>query len=190
MAPFRALVKPNSVFLWNEELRTLFEKCKLKILRQVCNGVRNYNTSRITCLQTDFSKSGLGYLLLQKYCSCPLDEAPVCCHEGWHLVFAGSRFTRGAEERYVPTEGELLAVAWALDHARVFTQGCPHLIISTDHRPLLGILNNKPLESIRNPRIIRLKEKTLPCTFAVKYNKSKWHCAPDTLSRSPQAFFR
>jgi transposase InsO family protein len=71
----------------------------------------------------------------------------------------------------------------------VFTQGCHNLIISTDHQPLLGILNNKPLEKIHNPRIIRLKEKTLPYTFSVKYNQGKWHRAPDALSRSPQHIF-
>ena len=62
MAPFRDLVKPNSSFLWNETLEQLFEKCKCKILQQVKKGVRNYDTSRITCLQTDYSKAGLGPL--------------------------------------------------------------------------------------------------------------------------------
>ena len=186
MAPFRDLVKPNASFLWNNELELLFKKCKEKIIQQVCDGVRNYDTCRITVLQTDYSKSGLGYLLLQKHCVCPLEFAPVCCHEGFKLVFAGSRFTKGAEEMYAPTEGELLAVAWALNHARVFTQGCPNLIISTDHKPLLGILNEKPLEKIANPRIVRLKEKILPYSFSIKYNRGKWHRGPDALSRAPQ----
>ena len=190
MAPFRDLVKPNSTFMWDKTLESLFEKSKSKILEQVRRGVKNYDTCRATCLQTDFSKAGLGYLLLQKYCSCPLQHAPLCCHEGWQLVFAGSRFTKGAEERYAPTEGELLAVAWALDHARIFTQGCRNLIISTDHKPLLGILNDKPLERIKNPRIVRLKEQLVSYTFTMKYNKGKWHHAPDALSRSPhQSFF-
>lgn len=186
MSPFRELVKPKSSFVWTNELKTLFEKCKAKILHQVKEGVRKYDTNRFTCLQTDYSKHGLGYLLLQKYCTCPLSNAPICCNTGWRLVFAGSRFTKGAEERYFPTEGELLAVSWALNHAHVFTKGCPNLLISTDHKPLLGILNNKPFENIVNPRILRLKEKTLPYNFTIQYNKGKWHRGPDALSRSPQ----
>ena len=93
MLPFRNLVKPKSSFQWTDELKKLFEKCKLKIISQVQDGVCKYDTNRITCLQTDYSKSGLGYLLLQKHCACPLDDAPVCCPTGWKLVYAGSRFT-------------------------------------------------------------------------------------------------
>ena len=189
MAPFRALVKPNAVFSWTNELKELFEKCKKKILDQVQEGVKQYNTKRATCIQTDFCKQGIGYLLLQKYCTCPLENAPVCCKDGWKLVFAGSRFTKGAEESYAPTEGELLAVAWSLNHAHIFTKGCTNLIVSTDHKPLLGILNSKPLERIKNPRIVRLKEQTLSFDFVVQYNKGKWHRGPDSLSRSPHLNF-
>ena len=184
--PFRNLVKPNSSFAWTNELKTLFEECKLKILHQVRDGVRKYDTNRVTCLQTDYSKSGLGYLLLQKHCRCSLDNSPVCCSTGWKLVYAGSGFTKGAEERYAPTEGELLAVSWVLNHAHIFTKGCPNLLVVTDHKPLLGILNDKPYESIKNPRILRLKEQTMPYDFIIKYNRGKWHHGPDALSRSPQ----
>ena len=62
-------------------------------------------------------KEGLGNLLLQKHCQRQMENAPVCCHEGWKLVFAGSRFTHGAEMNYSPTEGESLATAWSLEHA-------------------------------------------------------------------------
>ncbi|MEL6802274.1 MAG: reverse transcriptase domain-containing protein, partial [Bacteroidota bacterium] len=185
MAPFRDLVKPNSVFKWTPELKFLFEDAKNRILQQVETGVRQYDVNRETCLQTDFCKDGLGYLLLQKFCDCSLEKAPLCCTEGWKLVFAGSRFTKGAEVRYGPTEGEALAVAWALNHAHIFTQGCPKLIVSTDHKPLLGIFNNKPMEDIKNPRLVRLKEHTLHFDFRMRYNKGKWHRAPDALSRNP-----
>ena len=129
MAPFRRLVKPNACFEWTDDLKLLFEKCKLKILDQVRDGVTKYDINRMTCIQTDFSKQGLGYLLLQKYCNCGLEKAPLCCTDGWRLVFAGSRFTKGAEQNYAPTEGELLAVAWALGHSHIFTKGCPNRIL-------------------------------------------------------------
>ena len=188
MTPFRELVKPHSTFVWTEELKMLFRKCKTKILAQVGDGVKHFDLHRMTCLQTDFSQAGLGYLLLQKYCACTMDSAPVCCKQGWRLVFAGSRFTKGAEMRYAPTEGELLAIAWSLNHSHIFTKGSPNLVVVTDHKPLLGILNGKPLNEIKNPRIVRLKEQTLPFNFTVMYNRGKWQRGPDALSRNPQCF--
>ena len=99
-------------------------------------------------LQTDWSKERIGYLLLQKHCDCPMPNAPVCCPTGWHLVYAGSRFTTSAESQYVPAEGEALAVAWGLDHALMFILGCEDLIVATDDQPLLGIFNDWDLGTI------------------------------------------
>ena len=101
------------------------------------------------------------------------------------MVFAGSRFTSDAETRYAPTEGEALAIAWGLEHARMFVLGCNKLLISTDHKPLLGILKSRELGSITNPRILSLKERTLPYTFSIQHNPGKWHRGPDAVSRNP-----
>ena len=101
-------------------------------------------------------QSGIGYLLLQQHCNCNLEKAPICCKDGWKLIYAGSQFTHNTESRYASTEGEAIAVAWSLEHSK-FTLGCNNLIISTDHRPLLGIFNNKELNSINNPRLCNLK---------------------------------
>ena len=73
----------------------------------------------------------------------------------------GSRFTSSAERNYAPVEGELLGVADGLHKTRYYTQGCKKLVLSVDHKPLVGILNGKPLEKIDNARLLRLKEKTL-----------------------------
>ena len=83
----------------------------------------------------------IGYLLLQQHCTCDTAKAPICCNEGWKLILAGFRCTNTAEQGYSPTEGEALAVSWGLQHARLFTQGCPHLFVTTDHKPLLGLFN-------------------------------------------------
>ena len=48
-----------------------------------------------------------------------------------------------------------------------FFQGCDKLLISTDHKPLLGVLNDRSLDSIDNPRHIRLKKKTLGWMFRI-----------------------
>ena len=127
---------------------------------KVTEGIKHFEPNRPTCLATDWSKSGLGFFLLQKHCHCKI-TGPRCCEDGWNLVLAGGRFTTPAESRYSPTEGELLAVADSLHKARHFVLGCKHLIVAVDHLPLLGILNSKSLADIHNPRILALKEKTL-----------------------------
>ena len=130
----------------------------------------------------DWSKDGIGYLLLQQHCSCPPTNAPTCWSDGWYLVFAGSRFTTEAESRYAPTEGECLAISWSLNNACMFILGCKELIIVMDHKPLLGILNDRDLKNIPNSRLQSLKEKTLPYKFSVQYCPGKWQWVADAVT--------
>ena len=111
------------------------------------NGVKTFNLGKVTCLATDWSKQGIGFTLLQKVCKCPI-ITPVCCNTGWSLVFAGSRFTSGAESRYSPVKSEALGVAWALEKSKHFTLGCPNLYVVVDHQPLLKVLGDRHLEDI------------------------------------------
>ena len=99
----------------------------------------------------------------------------------------GSSFTSPAESNYAPIEGECLGVANALKKTRYYTQGCEKLIIGVDHKPLLGVLNNKSLESIDNPRLMKLKEKTLGWRFQIVHIPGRKLGAPDAFSRSPVA---
>ena len=161
MQPFRDLIKPNNKFYWDDTLTQIFEKTKAELVDKVKQGVKSFEIGRRTCIQTDWCKQGIGYLLLQKHCKCPNDSDILCCKEGWRLIFAGSRFTKPAESRYSPTEGEALAVAWGLQHSKMFTLGCKNLFVSVDHKPLLGILNDRDLGNIDNPRLQALKEHTL-----------------------------
>ena len=182
MTPFRELIKPNRKFYWDETLDKLFVESKNTIISLVIEGVKSFELSRKTCLQTDWSEEGVGYILLQKHCQCTSDS-PICCKDSWKLIFAGSRFTKPAERNYAPIEGEALAVAWALEHSRMYTMGCPDLLIATDHKPLLGVLNNRDLQSIKNPRLRSLKENTLAWRFSIMHCPGKWARAPDALSR-------
>lgn len=193
LAPFRDLLKHSNgekpKFIWNDQLQEVFNKSKEQLVESVVNGIKMFEPSRHTCLQCDWSKHGVGFLLLQKHCNCEFDDSSTvvqqCCTDGWKLVYAGSRFTIDAESRYAPTEGEALAVSWALKTSRVFTLGCPKLTVITDHKPLLGIFNERDLGSIKNPRIRRLKEATLDYHFSIKYCPGKLHLGADALSRHP-----
>ena len=132
----------------------------------------------------------MGFLLLQKHCSCTTDRAPVCCPDGWHLIFAGSRFCIDAERRYAPIEGEAAAIAWALEKCRIFVMGFPNLIVVTDHEPLKGLFGDRDLSKIQNPRLLRLKEKTLRYKFTIQHCPGKWHRASDAVSHNPTSVLK
>ena len=142
--PFRELLKKNSVFYWDPILQRLFEESKNRIADKVLEGITLFEVGRWTGLMTDWCKQGIGYMLVQKYCDCE-NITPVCCAGGWRVCMVGSRFTSPAEQNYAPVEGELLGVADSLHRTRYYTQGCEKLVIGVDHKPLLGILNDRPL---------------------------------------------
>ena len=182
MAPFRELLKPATKFDWSPELDKVFESSKREIVRCVKDGVKMFDPELITCLSTDFCKTGLGWILQQKTCDCKV-ISPVCCSEGWRLVLAGGRFTIPAESRYSPTEGEALAVAVGLESSKYYTLGCKTLVVATDHKPLLSILNDRALDTVVNPRILRIKERTLAWHFELVYVPGGRQAAADALSR-------
>ena len=64
-------------------------------------------------------------------------------HRGWKFTFCNLRYT-------TPTESDLL--------------------IATDHKPLLGILNDKEIDSIDNSRLVKLKQKTLAYKSDIIYS--------------------
>ena len=137
----------------------LFEESKTIIVNEIEQGVKIFDKTRPTCLATDWSKTGIGFWLFEKHCSCA-KVALFCCPSGWKITLVGSRFTHAAESRYAPIEGEALAVADALDKARYFVLGCKDLIIAVDHKPLLKVFGDRALDDISDNRLRNLKEKT------------------------------
>ena len=106
MQPFRELVKTSSQFYWDKNLQDIFQNSKSVLINQATEQTQSSDINQTTCLQTDWIKEEIGYLLPQKYCQNPNTKALTCCHDGWKLVFARSWFTYGTEKNYSPTEGE------------------------------------------------------------------------------------
>lgn len=152
----------------------------------VKQGVHSFSTNRRTCVQCDWSKGGICYVVLQKCCQCPANTTPTCCPGDWRLIFAGSRLTTLTESRHGPTEGEAaLAVAWDLNNAKMFVLACKDLVVIKDHKPLLNLFNHKDVSTTTNPRKFKLKGKTLQYRFTNQYCLGKWHKAADAVSRNP-----
>ena len=155
MLPFRHLVKWDLHFIWNKNLEDSFEHSKNVIVDLVRKGISTFEKCLATCLAPDWSKEGMGFLLLQKSCSCDIEKAPVSCPEGWCLIFAGSRFCIDARRRYATIKGEATVITWALEKCHMFLMFCPNLILVTDHETLKVLLGDR---DISNPTpIIQVK---------------------------------
>ena len=186
MAPFRVFLRKSQKFYWNEELNRVFEESKAAIIRMIEEGVRIFDITKATCLRTDWSVRGIGYLLMQKNCTCKSD-IPGCCHDGWGITLAGSRFLNDTEANYAAIDGEALAIAWSLEQTRYFTQGCSNLVVVTDHKPLLKIFSDRTLDEITNTRLFRLKRRTLPWHFRIVHMPGTSNSAADAMSRHPSS---
>ena len=67
----------------------------------------------------------------------------------------------------------------------LYVLGCQNLLVATDHKPLVPILNNKRLDAIKNPRILNFKEKMLMYDFHAQHIPGSLNFAPDATSRHP-----
>ena len=177
---------PKKAFYWDSTLDEIFAAFKDEIVKLVQDGVKSFETSQPTCLATDWSNTGIGFTLAQKHCKCQPQHRPGFGDGHWKLVFAGSRFTKDSESRYAPIEGEALAAVFGLQRCRMFVMGSPNLM-AVDHEPLTKIFNDRSFETITNPRVLQLKEKTLMYRYDICYmpGKSKTMKFPDINSRNP-----
>ena len=162
-------MEKNTKFYWDETLQQKFEESKKEIVCQIEIGVRTYDLTRYTCLARVWCKDGVGFSLTQKHCEYPEAADPNCGIDHWKIVFAGSKTKNPAQRRYVPIEGECLAAVYGLERCHMYTLGCPKLILAVDDKPLTNILNNRYLDTMQNPRLRRLKERTFAFKCDIQY---------------------
>ena len=61
-APFRHLLSPNTPFKWTDDLEAAFSASKETILEIIQRGVHSFDSELETCLSTDYSKKGIGWI--------------------------------------------------------------------------------------------------------------------------------
>ena len=66
----------------------------------------------------------------------------------------------------------------------MYLHGLPRFLVCTDHKPLIPILNYKPLGDM-SPRIQRLRMRLLKYTFCAEYIPGKDLKDADAFSRAP-----
>lgn len=88
-------------------------------------------------------------------------------------------------QSHATIELEMSTVVWAMSKCRLYVVGLQHFARTTDHRPLVPILNHYSLDTVEDPRLQRLKEKISPYLFTAVWRAGKHHSIPDALSRFP-----
>ena len=75
-----------------------------------------------------------------------------------------------------------MGVVLSLKKVRMFTLGCPDLLVTVDHQALISILGDKSLADIPNPRLYRFKEKCRRFRVTIQYLPGKLNNTPDCMS--------
>ena len=160
--PLRKLQKSDTVWAWESEQQTAFEKTKTALTTLPVLAYFDKNKDHI--IQTDASKTGLGAVLLQ---------------EGQPVVYA-SRTLTDTERRYSNIERELLSVVFGLERLHHYTFGKP-ITVETDHQPLTSIW--KKTIATSSPRLQRLLLRLAQYDVHIEYLRGRENVIADALSR-------
>ena len=63
MEPFRPLLKPKAEYIWTDDLQLAFVTARQEIFKLVQQGVRAFTLGLWTCLVTDWSRTGISFVL-------------------------------------------------------------------------------------------------------------------------------
>ena len=83
------------------------------------------------------------------------------------------------ECQYAQIDKEVLAVTWACKKFANYIV-CKRILIETDHKPLVPILNNKDLDTLP-PRMLRFRLRMARFNYVVEYLPGKLLYTADAL---------
>ena len=148
---------------------------QFKSLVTALSVLAHFDFNRTTVVFAVASSYGIGSVLLQKV------DGKL------HPVAFESRTLIPTEQRYVQIEKESFALIWACEKFRNDLIGT-HLVIQTDHKPLLSLFGSKDLDDL-SPRIQRFGMRMMWYIYDVEYVPGKLLSTADLLSRIPTSIF-
>ena len=168
--PLHSLTTKGKTFKWTDEAQKAFVSVKKAVANITTQRLPDF--TRPFILHTDWSMVAIGAVLSQKFDDDDTDMP---------IAFA-SRALTPAESNYSATEGELLAVVWAVHKFRPYLHG-HKFTIYCDHRPLTYLHTARYDNSKVERWALRLQEYD----FDVVYKEGKENVVADCLSRSTVA---
>jgi hypothetical protein len=166
-APLADLTKKNVVFEWTLQRQEAFQSLKHALTTEPVLRLPDFNRPFI--LTTDWSKVAIGAVLSQ--------EDPVTHFD--HPVAYASRLLSAAERNYASTEGECLALVWAVQKFRLYLDG-KEFIVYTDNSALQWLHTARH----QNSKVERWMLKLQEFNFVVRYKKGVENVVADCLSRN------
>ena len=164
------LLEKDTAWYWGSQQQKAFETVKEMLTTAPTLAI--YNPEKPTVMSSDASSYGLGGVLMQQHSD-----------GSWHPIAYYSR-TLTPEKHHAQIEKECLAAVWSCERFDRYLVGLPSFTIETDHKPLVPLINTRPLTDtpIRYQRIlIRLARFN---ANAVHTSGKNLH-VDDTLSRQP-----
>ena len=166
--PLFYLLKKNSIFNFSEECIKAFEELKNKLIQAPILTPPDFSKPFI--IRTDASRDGLGGVLLQRDKNNL--EVPI---------FYESRSLSKSEENYSITDLEGKAVFHCVQKFKQFITGNSFItIVYTDHKPLVGIFNNR---EPTNSRHLKWVTELSILNVKVEYQEGRKNVIADALSR-------
>ncbi len=162
-APLRELLRYGNSFSWSARHTEAFERMKSMLVKEPV--LAYYSPQKELVCQCDSSQSGLGAVILQ---------------DGRVIEYASRALTK-PEQQYVQIEKELLSIVYALARFDSYCFG-RHVIVETDHKPLLAI-HRKALASSPK-RLQRMWLRLQRYDFELVLRPSGQMVLADTLSRA------
>jgi hypothetical protein len=162
------LLKKNRPFEWTTEHTHTFNQVKDSLFTGY---LAHFDETRPTRLYVDAGPHGISYVLTQ------IDEKSNNL-----LIECGSHTFNEVQNRYSQVEKECLALTWAIDHLKLKLLLLPDLVIYTDSKSVVDIVNN---ESMRQSKSTRIQSwiATMPGgNYKVKHVEGKRNIA-DFISR-------
>ena len=174
-APLDVLLKEDVKFVWKDEQRQAFEKCKK--MASSTNTLAHYDDKLPLVLTTDASPVGLGACLSHK-----VEENGKVVLKPLHYA---SCSLKASEKNYAQVDREGLAVFWATKYFRQFLQ-CRSFELHTDCSALKRIFGPKnDLGGCASSRLNRWAAALSGFDFQVIHIKGTSNRVCDSLSRLP-----
>ena len=163
--PLIELTKKRSRFLWTPECQDAFDQLKRCLTEDPCLIMPDYSKPFI--LHTDWSKGAIGAVLSQ-----------ISDDDLEHPVAYACRVLTSPERNYAPTEGECLALVWAVKKFRPYLHG-KRFTVFTDHSALQRLNRARFTNSKLERWALCLQEHS----FQILYKKGVENTVADCLSR-------
>lgn len=157
-------------FLWTANHELAFQQLKQDITKAPL--LAPFNPNLQSRISADASAYGIGGLLEK-----------LQSNQTWRPICYCSKTLSEAERRYAQIEKEALAIVWVVERLQQYLIGSK-FIIRTDHKPLLRILYDKPINEL-TMRLQRFRMRLVKFDYSIEHVPGKDFSTPDALSRAP-----